>query len=574
MMAILVLSALQALLHGGVDPAPLARTLGGDSSAVLKEAKRAQERFERLHRSALPTRRDVWARRCEERLGRFVLSQSEDADSIVPAEPERIGRARDTLLAQLSRAQASIPSDGWVVGQRVRYLIDARRPRDAIEVARACRADPAWCAALAGLAYHVAGDFAAADSTFAVALARLPDAERCRWNDLSFLLRDKLAARYGKLGCAERASFEERFWWLARPLFTLQANDLRTEHLARVVMTRIQEDARLVYNLRWGSDLEEVMIRYGWATAWSQNPASSFAAEPVISEHMRSPTFDFVPAAMAMDDPGRAPADAWALSIDCPRASYSPAYANSYVVPDNQAAFFRRGDSAFVVAAYDVRDDTIMAPLTLEASLVLAVDERSAPIVETKERAFAHDVLTAKGPWMPQLVSLEVVAREQRRVARSRFGLAPRGGLDAGIAVSDLLLFDPPDTLPATLAEVLPFVRGSTRVREGENLGIFWEIYGLDQTEERLSVSLTVTPRGPGLLRRAGESLGLLPPATPVVYHWLETIRGRGSITPRSIAVDLTRLSRGRHLIELLVGPEGRAPLVVRREIEVVKNNE
>jgi hypothetical protein len=180
-------------------------------------------------------------------------------------------------------------------------------------------------------------------------------------------------------------------------------------------------------------------------------------------------------------------------------------------------------------------------------------------------------VLTAKGAWTPQLVSLEVVSREHRRVARGRFGLAPRGGLESGVAVSDLLLFDPPDTLPATLAEVLPHVRGSTRAREGENLGIFWELYGLGEGEMRLSVSLTVTPRGSGLLRRAGESLRLLEPATPVAYHWLEEMRGRGSITPRSLALDLARLSPGRHLIELLVEPAGRPALVVRREIDVVK---
>jgi hypothetical protein len=570
---VLVMAAvLQALLPAG-DAGRLSVT-EADSVAVIKEARRAQERFEQLHRHSLPSRNDYSTRRCEERVGRFLLSQGEDADSTLPAEPERIAEARDTLIAQLSRAQALLPTDGWITGQRVRYLIDARRPADAVETARACQASRAWCAAVAGLAFQATAEYASADSAFTLALALLPERERCAWTDISALLTGKLAKRYGKLGCTERAAFEERFWWLARPLMSLAANDARTEFLARGVMARLHEQARMVRNIRWGEDLEATMLRFGWPVAWSESAAASFTEEPSISEYWASPTFDFFPSVSAMDDPGRAPATAWDATGDCRRTGYAPAYAKSYSVLDHQAAIFRRGDSAFVVAAYDVRQDTALAPLALQASLVLATDERTTPVIETKDRAFARDVLTAKGPWSPQLVSIEILARDEKRVARGRFGLAPRGGLDSGIAVSDLLLFDPPDTLPTRLAEVLPYVRGSTRVREGENLGIFWEVYGLDPREERLSVSLTVTPVGSGVLRRAGETLGLLDSASPVSYHWVEEVPGRGSASPRAIALDLRRLARGRHVIQLVVAPAGRAPMVVRREIEVIRRNE
>src|SRR4051812_28166802 len=131
MIALLALAALQALLPAADGQRSAAS--GADSVAVLREARRAQERFERFHRSSLPQRQDYSARRCEEHVGRFVLSQGEEDDSTLPAEPEKIARARDTLIAQLARAQTVLPTDGWIAGQRIRYLIDARRPEDAVD---------------------------------------------------------------------------------------------------------------------------------------------------------------------------------------------------------------------------------------------------------------------------------------------------------------------------------------------------------------------------------------------------------------------------------------------------------
>ena len=47
----------------------------------------------------------------------------------------------------------------------------------------------------------------------------MPEAERCRWNDLSLLLEGDARKRYEKLACAERTAFERRYWNLSRPLW-------------------------------------------------------------------------------------------------------------------------------------------------------------------------------------------------------------------------------------------------------------------------------------------------------------------------------------------------------------------
>src|SRR5437870_5020027 len=132
----------------------------------------------------------------------------------------------------------------------------------ALATARACRAAPWWCQALTGLAWHLAGDFGAADSAYRAALDAMPSDERCRWSDVAPLLDGALARRYRRLRCDERGAFEQRLWWLAQPLYSLPGNDRRTEHLARATMARIEQDARSTYDVPWSDDLREVTLRF------------------------------------------------------------------------------------------------------------------------------------------------------------------------------------------------------------------------------------------------------------------------------------------------------------------------
>jgi hypothetical protein len=77
-----------------------------------------------------------------------------------------IAAARAALLARLDSAAGLLPGDGWLAGQRVRFLVDAGLTDRALAAARACRAGASWCAMLAGYVHHRRGEVPAADSAF------------------------------------------------------------------------------------------------------------------------------------------------------------------------------------------------------------------------------------------------------------------------------------------------------------------------------------------------------------------------------------------------------------------------
>ncbi len=476
------------------------------------------------------------------------------------------------MIAALDSAAAQLPGDGWIAGQRVRYLIEAGRPEAALEAARACRAASWWCAALAGLALHTAGEYSGADSAFEAALAEMLSDERCRWTDISLLLDGELYKRYRRLPCEERGPFEARFWWLTQPLYALPANDRRTEHFARVTMARIEREARTTYGLAWADDLREVLIRYGWPSYWTQEtgPAGTFADAHVVG-HEPTPSFHFPATARAFDGPATSRPDDWALGAKPAPERYAPAYAGSFAPLEHQAAVFRRGDSCLVVAAYDVSGDTLFGTPPVGAALVLAREERT--VAEARHPLASDatsDVLVASAECGPLLMSLEVLAPDRRHAARARYGLAAPGAPGQRVSASDLLLFDPPDSLPANLSGALPYVRGSTRARTDRKLGLFWELYGLDPAGEVVTTSLTVAREGTGWLRRAVESLGLASPRVSLRLEWQEQPEHQGPLAPRALAVDLSSLSAGRYRIALAVAAAGQEPVTAAREIRVV----
>jgi hypothetical protein len=361
-------------------------------------------------------------------------------------------------------------------------------------------------------------------------------------------------------------------WWLAQPLYSLPGNDRRTEHLARMTMARIERDARSTYGVPWGDDLREVTLRFGWPTYWTRaEPASlgGFADLP-ITGHEPEPAFHFLPDAAAVDDPGSASPTIWELRAPRAREHYAPRYATAFASLEHQIALFPRRDSCLVVAAYDARDDTLLAgdSLSLQAALVLARDEHTAPVIERRPGARAADVIVAKVASAAQLMSLELVSAARRHVARARYGVRRPAAPGAGLSLSDILLFDPPDSLPTQLAAALPYIRGSTVAQSRARLGLFWETAGLDSGDAVTTV-VTVLPVGTGWLRKAVESLRLADRRAAVRLEWREIPEHHGSIAGRALAVDLSGLSPGQYRIEIVVqGPGGRRGSA-QREITV-----
>jgi hypothetical protein len=503
-------------------------------------------------------------------VGRFCYWW-DDGEFDPPEELPKAKAARATLLNQLARAAATLPGDRWIAGQRVRYLVEDGKARDAVTAARECRADGGWCAALAGYAYHAAEDFLHADSAFSVALAAMPEAQRCRWTDISLLLDDDAHKRYDKLSCAQRSAFESRFWALSRPLYLLPANDLRTEHFSRLTMAELIRTSRYPHETVWGDDTKELLIRYGWETGWtrSQSGYSTPSADVHVIGHEPTPAFDFVPDGDALTRPDSAESADWALHDPMAQSRYAPRYARSLDELRHQIAFFRRGDSAIVVAAYDVGNDSVFVHDTIDAALAAA--PTSAPdsarvVIDSAARR--HHSMMLPAPWEPLIVSVEARDSAARRVARARDVVRPPNATGR-VTISDLLLFDDPGTLPASLEEAAARARGSLQVERDSPVGVYWEMYGISASGEKLAYSLTVTRDGTPWYRRAAEKMGVVDRRAPVRMQWDEPSSRPGAAHSRAPAVDLSTLPAGRYRIDLMLEAGGTVTATASRTVEI-----
>jgi len=401
-------------------------------------------------------------------------------------------------------------------------------------------------------------------------LGDMPEDERCRWTDLSALLAEPLRRRYRRLACGERAAFEARLWWLAQPLLARSGNDRRTEHFARRTMARLLRHAASPYGASGGEDLTELIVRYGWPERWARGArGSSIASEGPVIGHEREPAYHFLPDAAQFDAATFHRSADGGLADERPRERYAPTYAETFTAMEPAFAQFRRGESTLVVAGYDLTPDSLFRDVTLDVALVLAPDERAAVFVERRAGAEPAGVLVATAPRGPAVLSLEITAAAARRAARARMAVRPPSTGGGSVAVSDLLLFAPADSLPSELDLVLPRVRGPGSVPRGSRIGLYWEAYGLAAEGEQLSTAVSVAPERIGWLRRAAESVGLASRSRPVRLEWTEQGKPEDGIAARALVVDLSPLGPGRYRIEVAVTAAGRSTASASRAIRI-----
>ncbi len=545
-----------------------------ESLRTVRAARRAQERFESFRRANLPFLDGRRGGECDLRVGRLCYWDDGEPSNEVP-EPQPIARERGRLLDVLTDAARRLPGDAWVTGQRVRYLVDARRSAEAVSAAGECASPPWWCAALSGLALHVAGDYARADSAFAVALASMPSEQRCEWTDISLFLDGQSAKQYKRLPCSERSALEQRFWWLSQPLYGTAGNDARTEFLARRTMARLEEQARSAFNMSWGSDLEELLMRFGWSTWWTRDHPSSasLSATPTITGHGATPSFSFHPSdRLLAGQPVHARPDDWELRPKRAGSRYAPAYAGSFSDLRTQVAVFRRGDSALVVATYDQPIDSLFQGAETEATLALGFDESSPMTVVRRRHSDAEPgVLTAQTTWAPMLLSVELTAPRKRGAARARFGWPPEEHRrhSERLALSDILLYRADDGEVASLDDVTRRALGAPRVPTGGRVGVYWEIYGVRSAGEPLAVTLTVERVGVPWHTRAAERLGLATKVTPLEVRWQEVPKRDAGFASRAITIDLSTLPAGRYRMHLTVAAEDSGTAASDRFVEL-----
>ena len=199
---------------------------------------------------------------------------------------------------------------------------------------------------------------------------------------------------------------------------------------------------------------------------------------------------------------------------------------------------------------------------------VAPADTPDSVRVASATLARRRGVLKTNAPWEPLLVSVEARDSVARRVTRAR-GVARPPESRGRVTLSDLLLFDDPTTLPTSLDEALPRVRGSMRVDRLTAVGVYWEMYGVDPTGETLAYRLTVTRERAPWYRRAAERLGVVERRAPVRMQWDEPSARPGAARSRALAVDFSTLPEGRYRIELTLEASSLTVASTSRVVEV-----
>ncbi len=449
-----------------------------------------------------------------------------------------------------------------MVGQRVRYLVESNRGADALRAVTECSAAAWWCATLRGFSQHTLGDYEAADREFAAALSGMAHAQRCHWTDLSDLLPDAARKAYRAVPCEQRDSVNARIWWLADPRWALGGNDLRTEVYARLTMSELVQQARSAHDLSWGDDMAQLMLRYGWPAAWSREfPSSVDPTRISVIGHEPSPSFEFMPDARALKDPAQAEASSWTPTAPTPLTRYAPKYARRFAELTPQVAWFVRGDSAVIVAAYEIGGtyDTVFTRDSVEAAV--AVSRSPGGVGIARAQTARRGVFVLPTASSPALLSVEVVDNAARALARSRFSTQP----PTDSSLSDVLLFDGAGGIPETFEAATARTLGTLMVSRQAPFGLYWELYGdLAQTDS-ITYAVSVERRGASWLRRLAERTRLADRPEPVRVAFDER-PSRGEVSARSLLVDVSHIPAGQYRLTLSVQSARRA---VSRHVNV-----
>lgn len=552
-----------------------------DSQEVRGEAEERQHAFEEWRRYQLET---TWWRpvgTCDERVGRFCLWHSDD-DAGPPPETDRVRERRRRLVAHLDAAARRIPGDPWVAGQRVRYLLASGRTAAALEAAGACRAEAWWCRALRGLVHHRAGRIRDAERSFERALAAMGRERACRWRNLGDLLEGDLAGRYRERACGARADLQRRIWWLADPFYLVRGNDRRSEHFARWVLDRTQRDAETPSGVPWGEDLQELLVRYGWPSGWERDVTTGGTEPSVISHYPVHGRRWMPPDLRAVLHPDSIQDDGWRLDPPGPRSEYAPPYLAAHGALRSQVTRLRRGDSALVVAAYeleagaeageDAGGDGDRIRGWVRSGLFLRAGPAGPAASVTSRTEGRRGVLSTRSGTGGRLLSLEALAPADSVAARRRAGVRLPGAPGEGMAISDLMLVEAAaDTLPASFGELLPRARPTSVYGPGERVGLYWELYGEGGGARSVETSVTLEREGGGLLRSLGDLLGIGgDPDAAVRVEWREPVAATTPVHPRSLVVRLPEdLPEGRYTLRVEAAAAAGGSVSAGRQIRV-----
>jgi hypothetical protein len=493
--------------------------------------------------------------------------------------------AREELLMVLGKIGEALPGDSWVLSQRIRYLGDFGRWMEAEALARRCPGHLGWwCDALLGYVLHRAGETVEAHQAFSRALAGMDPDRAAEWMDPSPLLDYAEGRWLDGSGTGDREKAMDRFWILADPLFLTPGNERLTEHFARHFGPNLYENSAITMGLSWGGAFEQLLLRYGFIAGWEQTPAGINAREVRnVVEHHHPESRGLLPPLEALRNPGGLPEGLWKPRDERPRSASAPVLAPLVAEGEAQTAVFRRDGELLVVASYGLPGDTVWArrrgepgpdgrrsgrrreepprrpiwepgvetlPVDTLTGLFLLPDTGEGAPTASLGRG-GRGVLHLRVPPGEYLLSVEQWCPGGRWGARVRHGV--RGGaIPPDVPhMSDLLLLEAGDDLPASLTDALPRALPGTALGSTGRVTVAWEVYGLARRQEPLEFRLSLEEEEGGLLRRALGRIGLFRRDPALTLAWNENGVEFGGPLFRAVELDLPELDPGRYLLTL-----------------------
>ncbi len=454
------------------------------------------------------------------------------------------------LLTALGEAAADRPDDALAFAQLVYAHTRLSDFEETLAVARECNFVAWWCELLLGMVHERGGEPTQAAAYFRSAL---PDADPALAAVLTYigdLLEGKDRSAYQRLTGRERSDFEQRFWWLANPMWSIPGNERWTTHLRRGVELVLHWTLLEARGGRHGYPHQGLLMRRGPEDSWSP---MRMAGSRWTS--LRAARYRFTPVSAITDGMG---ALRYNLDAGMEDERYTPtAYGPVTQVPA-QFARFLDGDSLVVVAAARLEEARLVAPRTV---FLVSDGPGSFPAVLPAAPGGTHPIFQAVIANRPVAVGIESLD-EHHAAARARGGLLP---LDSGgLVLSDPLLVTPkgldlPENRDAAVARTL----GTTTMESGDELAVYWEVYGAVPNWP-LRLSLSVEGDRPGFLTRTLRALRIRSaPRVPEV-SWTQT--ATAAVEPMALAVDIADLDAGDYTLKVrVVGPDGSEATSERR---------
>ena len=563
MLALIVLAAQLRSASVGEPLRYDATVAARDSARDQGRARSAQASFERSRRALLPVGASGGGR-CEVRLGRYCWWYDENQPTF-PPESAMLTKRRNALLAELDTLGARYPGSDWIAAMRVHYRVDGHSAVAADSIARTCGATTWLCAALLGYAAHAHADESTADSAFDAAVTQMPKDVACAWRNIAPLLSGDDRDLYEHRSCEERVPLEQRYWLLGRPELATPYNEWQNEFNTRRVLVWLGERAATPHLLGWADDAAELVLRYGWPTAWSRaSSAGQFGEDASIIGHDPSPSFAFAPDRWLVDSLRSMPSDAWDMMSHRAEARYAPPHVRRVAGAAMQVARFRRGDSTLVVAAYAALDDSLVE----RRGVFGAAGEDGTIVLSSADSGVVGRArVLMKGA--AYLVGVDVSDTTRRALARTRMTLVT--GADTNrLRLSDLLIYRAGDAPAASLDSAMARAIPGDTVTRDRQVGFFWETYGIAPEGESIDLSLSVERVDHSWIRSARQRLKLTPVDTPIRIRWTDARPAVDSGAGHAVGLDLGNLDAGRYRVTLTLSPLEGPPVSTSRELSLI----